>query len=118
MRLLVFLCLFSMGCMNKVEVPNKVENCFKDPVTGACTNHADITVTHVITIELPTIFTDTCKKTWNDVDFPDQTVRDVGYNKCVTDYINQLMNLVKGLNPATLPNVIVPTALPTAIPGV
>jgi hypothetical protein len=91
------------SCANKVEVPAKIEQCFKDPKTGECTNQAEITVRHIISIELPTVFTDQCKATWNEIDYPDSVVRNAGYQKCISDYINQLLSVINGLNPSDLP---------------
>lgn len=102
---LVIIGLGLTGCMNKVEVPNKVEQCFKDPKTGECTNEAVINVKHTISIELPSVFTDECKRIWNETDYPDKSIRDAGYNACITDYINSLMELLNNLNPTDLPPV-------------
>jgi hypothetical protein len=102
-----YLCLFAIlaGCANKVEVPAQVATtqCIKD-AEGKCT--ANFEVRHVIAIELPTVLTDSCKAEWNAVDYPDKEVRDAGYNQCITDYINSLLELIKGIGPTdlTLPN--------------
>lgn len=99
----ILLTFLMIGCMNKVEVPAKVEQCFKDPKTGECTNQVEVTVRHIISIELPTVFTDSCRKKFNETDYPDAVVREAGYQQCITDYINQLMSVVNGLNPQDLP---------------
>lgn len=93
------------GCMNKVEVPAKVEQCFKDPKTGECTNQVEVTVKHIITLELPTVFTDQCKAIWNETDYPDKSIRDAGYNACISEYINSLLDIINNLNPQDIPQV-------------
>ncbi|NJO65130.1 MAG: hypothetical protein HC836_45590 [Richelia sp. RM2_1_2] len=85
-----FSCMFLTACgnNNSAEVPAniKVET---GPVTG------EIVVKHVITIELPTVFTDSCKS-----QHPDD---EVAYNECVTKYINELLNIINSINPEQLP---------------
>lgn len=104
--LILIIFLFnSIGCGNKVEIPNTVNQCFKDPKTGECTNHADITVRHIISIELPTVFTDQCRTQFNETDYPDPVIRAAKYNKCISDYINSLLSVINGLDPATIPVV-------------
>jgi len=107
MKILKYLILscFLIGCANKVEVPATVEQCFRDPKTGECTNQVEVTVKHIISIELPQVFTDFCKTKWNETDYPDPVVREVGYQQCISDYINQLLSLVNGLNPQDLTTV-------------
>ncbi|HBI00884.1 MAG TPA: hypothetical protein DDY18_04590 [Flavobacterium sp.] len=93
------------GCGNKVEVPQKVEQCFKDPKTGDCTNQVNVTITHIITIQLPDAFTDECKRIWNETDYPDKSIRDAGYNQCIADYLDQIADIINGLNPSDIPPV-------------
>lgn len=85
----LFLLIFStISCANRVEVPETI-TVNTPPVTG------EITVKHIITLQLPTIFTDSCKS-----QFPDD---EVAYNACITEYINSLLTLINGLNPGQLP---------------
>lgn len=101
--LILVMIVFGIGCMNKVEVPNKVEQCFKDPKTGECTNQAEVIVRHIISIELPAVFTDECKAKWNDRDYPDPVVRAAGYNQCIAAYMNDIIKAIQGFNPASIP---------------
>lgn len=83
-------CLVTLliGCANEVNVPETVQ-VQTAPVTG------EVIVKHVLTIELPTIFTDTCRQAHpND---------EVAYQSCVTQYINQLIQIINGINPNQLP---------------
>lgn len=107
MKMLILALFFLTGCGigNKVEVPNRVEQCFKDPKTGECTNQVNVTVNHIITIALPDAFTDECKRKWNETDYPDKDIRDAGYNACIRDYIDQITSILGGLNPTDLPPV-------------
>lgn len=103
MRLLlaVFIAVIA-GCAGpKIEVPASVDMCIKDSVTGKCTN--ETVVRHVISVELPSILTDSCRAKWNETDYPDEAVRNAGYNACVSDYINQIVQIIQGINPADLP---------------
>lgn len=108
MKYIYLAILFMMGCANRVEVPSTVTTtqCIQDS-QGKCT--ANFEVRHVIAIELPTVLTDSCKATWNEHDFPDKQIRDAGYNRCVADYIQSILDLVKGINPSDLPpNITLP----------
>lgn len=87
---LAVFCLLGTACNNKAEVPATVQ-VQTAPVTG------EIIVRHVMQIELPTIFTDTCRQAHpND---------EVAYQACVTNYINQLIQIINGINPNQLPVV-------------
>lgn len=97
----LLLVLFSAGCMNKLQVPDKIEACIQDPETKKCTNQA--VVKHIITLELPTILTDTCKAAWSEAAYPDQQTREAGYNKCVSDYISSILALINDIRPEELP---------------
>jgi hypothetical protein len=102
-QLIVYtMCIHTTGCMNHVDVPASISTtqCLQDS-KGKCTTNLE--VRHVIAIELPTVLTDNCAKIWNETDFPDKAVREAGYNKCVSDYIDSLLNLIKGITPADLP---------------
>ena len=81
-----------MACNNSgnVKVPDQVNTTVQvQPVTG------EIIVKHVITMELPTIFTDTCRQ---------QHLNDqAAYNDCVVKYINELIKLLNSINPGQLP---------------
>lgn len=103
--IIIALTLFLASCGNKVEVPQKVEQCFKDPQTGECTNRVEITVNHIITIALPDVFTDQCKSIWNETDYPDKAIRDAGYSQCIADYLDQITSVINGLNPTDLPPI-------------
>lgn len=82
-------CLLGTACNNKAEVPATVQ-VQTAPVTG------EVIVRHVMQIELPTVFTDSCKQQFqND---------DAGYNKCVSDYINSIIKIINGIDPNQLPN--------------
>lgn len=107
MRKLLLASLLLIGCANKVEVPAKVEQCFKNTETGTCTN--SVVVKHIITIELPKAFTDTCDAKYPVTEYPDPSIRDPLYQKCISDYISQLMSIIKGVNPSDLPPL--PTGL-------
>lgn len=92
MRNLIFLPLFSLivlatSCANKVEVPATVAVNVA-PVTG------EITVKHVIQLELPTVFTDSCRQ-----QFPDD---EIAYNTCVAEYINDIISIIGNINPEQL----------------
>lgn len=102
MKRSLILWLFMLGCGNKVEVPSQVTTiqCIQD-AQGKCTTSLD--VKHIISLELPTVLTDQCKIVWNETDYPDKTIREAGYNKCISDYINSLLELIKGINPTDLP---------------
>ena len=106
LTILVIFCIGSIGCMNtiKAEVPSQVETCIKDS-KGECSNQVEITVKHIISIELPTVFTDACTATWNDQDYPDKSIRDAGYNACVSEYINSLLEIIGNLSPTDLPEI-------------
>lgn len=80
--------LATTACYNSgnVKVPEQVNTTVTvQPVTG------EIIVKHVMSIELPSIFTDTCKQ-----QFPND---EAAYNKCVTDYINDIIKIIGGLTP-------------------
>lgn len=96
--------LLFLGCAPSVNVPSTVETtqCIKT-ATGTCTS--ELMVKHVISIELPAVLTDSCRATWNPTDFPDEAIRNAGYNKCVQDYINSILELIKGINPSDLPPI-------------
>lgn len=90
--LLVAMTFFLSSCGNKVEVPRNVSAQVQvQPVTG------EIVVKHVLSIELPTVFTDSCRAT-----FPND---EAGYQKCVTDYIDQIIKIISGINPNQLPGI-------------
>lgn len=90
--ILVFLLCFLTACgnNNRAEVPETV-TVNSGPVTG------EITIKHVITIELPTIFTNTCKS--------QHPTDEEAYNECVTKYINELLKIINSINPGQLPVV-------------
>ena len=102
MKYIYLAMLLMFGCGNRVEVPSTVETtqCIKDS-QGKCT--ANFEVRHVIAIELPTVLTDSCKAEWNETTYPDKAIREAGYNQCVADYIQSILDLVKGINPSDLP---------------
>ena len=87
-----------ISCNNKAEVPATVQ-VNTAPVTG------EVIVKHVITMELPTVFTDTCRAKYNDRDYTNAEERAVLYNKCVADYINELIKIINGITPPQLPPV-------------
>lgn len=96
------------GCANKVEVPANITTtqCIQK-ADGICTTNFE--VRHVIAIELPTVLTDQCKAEWSEATYPDPAVREAGYNQCITDYINSIMDIIKGINPTDLPpNIALP----------
>ncbi len=102
------LCLAMSGCANKVEVPAQVTTtqCIQD-ANGTCTTNFE--VRHVIAIELPTVLTDQCRSEWSETNYPDEAIRTAGYNQCITDYINSLLELIKGIGPVDLPpNIALP----------
>lgn len=101
----LLLSLLLAGCAPSVNVPATVETtqCIQKS-DGSCTS--ELEVRHVITVELPTILTDNCKKIWNEIDYPDQATRDAGYNSCVSEYINSLLELIRGIKPADLPSAL------------
>lgn len=76
------------ACGNKVSIPETVQ-VQTAPVTG------EIVVKHVIQIELPTIFTDTCRQRY--------PADEAAYQQCVTAYIEQLIKIIQGINPGQLP---------------
>lgn len=93
MRILISLvCVFMVACgnQNEVKVPEQV-NVSVAPVTG------EVIVKHVLSIELPTVFTDTCK-----AQHPNDTV---AYNACVAKYIEELIRILNSINPNELPVV-------------
>lgn len=77
-----------ISCNNKAEVPATIQ-VQAAPVTG------EIIVRHIMQIELPTVFTDSCKQ-----QFPND---DAGYNKCVSDYINSIIKIINGIDPNQIP---------------
>lgn len=92
MRIQLLLMLISVAmlvsCANRVEVPENV-NVQVQPVTG------EVIVKHVLSLELPAVFTDNCRQ-----QFPNDAV---AYNKCVTDYINSILQIINGLDPSQIP---------------
>lgn len=105
---LVLFCLALSSCGNKVEVPAQVNTtqCIQD-AQGKCTTNFE--VRHVIAIELPTVLTDQCRSEWSEANYPDEAIRTAGYNQCISDYINSLLELIKGIGPVDLPpNVALP----------
>ena len=79
-----------IACGNKVELPENVNTQVQvQPVTG------EVVVRHIFQIELPTVFTDSCR-----TQFPTD---EAAYQKCVTDYINQIIKIIGGINPNQLP---------------
>lgn len=92
------LSLLPMGCNNKAEVPATIQ-VNAAPVTG------EVIVKHVITMELPTVFTDTCRAKYNERDYPNPEERTILYNKCVADYINELIKILGSITPPQLPPV-------------
>ena len=100
MKQLIILALIAIlsACNNKAEVPATVQ-VNATPVTG------EVIVKHVITMELPAVFTDTCRAKYNDRDYPNPEERSVLYNKCVADYINELIKILNGITPPQLPPV-------------
>lgn len=99
-KLLILLAL--AGCAPSVNVPATVETtqCIQKS-DGSCTT--ELEVRHVIAVELPTVLTDQCRAEWNETAYPDEAIRTAGYNQCITDYINSILELIKGINPADLP---------------
>lgn len=83
-------CLIGCGNQNEVKVPENV-NVNVAPVTG------EVIVKHVLSIELPTVFTDTCK-----AQHPNDPV---AYNACVAKYIEELIRILNSINPNDLPVV-------------
>lgn len=93
----ILIALMLVACAPKVEVPANVTTCVQDKETGVCSN--DMNVKHTITIELPTVLTDSCRKQFNSTDYPDPTARESGYQACVSEYINQLLEIINGFQP-------------------
>ena len=105
---LALLCLVASGCSSKIEIPAQVTTtqCIQDS-QGKCTTNFE--VRHVIAIELPTVLTDQCRAEWSETNYPDEAIRTAGYNQCITDYINSLLELIKGIGPVDLPpNIALP----------
>lgn len=102
LTLYIFLLLFMISCGNKVEtsVPAKIEHCFKDDVTGKCTS--EITVKHVVTIEMPTQFIQTCEDKYKDTPEPEKTVL---IQECISGYTDQIIDIINGINPNNLPPI-------------
>lgn len=94
LTLITILTLTSIGCMNKIqtEVPAKIEQCFKDEVTGKCTT--TLTVKHVITIEMPEAFINDCESRYKDVAEPERTVL---IQQCISDYTSQIINVINNI---------------------
>jgi proline dehydrogenase len=90
--IVLFFGLIQTGCYNSgnVKVPENVNTQVQvAPVTG------EIIVKHIMTIELPTVFTDTCKQQHpND---------EAAYNACVAKYIEELLKIINSINPGQLP---------------
>lgn len=108
MRHIYLVLILLAGCANKVEVPANVTTtqCIQK-ADGTCTTNFE--VRHVIAIELPTVLTDQCRAEWSEVNYPDEAIRTAGYNQCISDYINSLLELIKGIGPVDLPpNVALP----------
>jgi len=82
--LLSLMFLMATSCANRVEVPKNVDVAVA-PVSG------EIIVKHVISIELPAVFTDSCRQ-----QFPDDPV---GYNACVAAYIQDIIKIIGSINP-------------------
>lgn len=99
---LVFMLMLTISCANKVEtsVPAKIEHCFKDDVTGKCTS--EITVKHVVTIEMPTQFIQTCEDKYKDTPEPEKTVL---IQECISGYTDQIIDIINGINPNDLPPI-------------
>lgn len=98
----VLIIIFGSGCMNKIqtEVPAKIEQCFKDDVTGKCTT--TLTVKHVITIEMPEAFVNDCEGRYKDVAEPERTIL---IQQCISDYTSQIIDVINNIQlPATLPS--------------
>lgn len=102
MKYIYLAILFMFGCGNHIDVPAQVSTtqCIQDK-QGKCTTNFE--VRHVIAIELPTVLTDSCKAEWNETTYPDKAFREARYNQCVADYIQSILDLVKGINPSDLP---------------
>lgn len=104
----IIVCLFFIfmmnmaGCNNRVDVPTQVTQCIKDSVTGECTNQVFVTIKHVVSIELPEVFTDSCKALYNETTYPDPIIRESLYQTCITNYINQVLDIIKSLNPKNI----------------
>lgn len=108
MRHIYLVLILLAGCANKVEVPANVTTtqCIQK-ADGTCTTNFE--VRHVIAIELPTVLTDQCRSEWSEANYPDKAIREAGYNQCITDYINSILELIKGVGPVDLPpNVALP----------
>lgn len=96
--LIVLSLLPSCNNSGNVKVPENINaNITTAPVTG------EVVVKHIISLELPTVFTDTCKAKYNDRDYPNAEERAIGYNKCVADYINELVRILGSITPPQLP---------------
>lgn len=86
---LTMLVLLIVACGNKVEVPSQIETKVNvSPVTG------EITVRHIIQIELPTVLSDDCKNKYPN----DETA----YNACVSEYIKYLISIINQVPPVGL----------------
>lgn len=89
-----------VGCANdtKVSVPENIKADVQvQPITG------EVIFKHVLTIELPSVFTDSCRARFNEQTHPNVEERSLLYNKCITDYINSLMSIINSINPNQLP---------------
>jgi hypothetical protein len=100
--LLWFMSSLLVSCANKVEtsVPAKIEHCFKDDATQKCTS--EITVKHVVTIEMPTQFIQTCEDKYKDTPEPEKTIL---IQECISGYTDQIISIINGINPVDLPPI-------------
>lgn len=82
--LLSLMFLLATSCANRVEVPKNVDVAVA-PISG------EVIIKHVISIELPAVFTDSCRQ-----QFPNDPV---AYNACVAGYIQDIIKIIGSINP-------------------
>lgn len=99
MKYIMILALLGLtSCFNKASVPETVETCFKDEKTGKCTT--ELTVRHIITIEVPVALVNDCVEQFKDLPEPDKTLQT---QACIQKYTDDLINLIKGITPVDVP---------------
>lgn len=96
MQIVAILAVLALSaCGNRFEVPADINTNVNGtvkvevvPVTG------EVTVRHLIQIELPTVLSDDCKRKFpNDIE---------AYNACVSEYIKYLISIINQVPPAGL----------------